>query len=355
MANRKLVIGLSANAASTLLAAGVILDVTHSAKRECNKDSVSVFHRCIGFKKVFPFSHINCEGSMSETEAQRFDKALAHHRSQISSYRRRWEYSADSSATISTTIPSRSWPDSVPPEEDLPFLLEDIKYCDRSRKFMFDKNNNYCDTLRFRVASSLLMQYDDESQKKGLDMLKTLAEKDHRDAMVFYGMCLNDGRAGMEPNPKAAVSCFVRCSNMHQHPHSQYELGVAYYTGEGVTENEEEAVRLFKLAADNNHPAACYMLGDCLLDGIGIHVDRALALEWLVRAAELGHRGARSRVMAVLEKREGEEYGRFTDASRQTLLSEQAVSFVNKEGDNRNPAELVRRQTIVGKSRKGLY
>jgi hypothetical protein len=97
------------------------------------------------------------------------------------------------------------------------------------------------------------------------------------------------------------------------------------------------------------------MLGDCLLDGIGIHVDRALALEWLVRAAELGHRGARSRVMAVLEKREGEEYGGFTDASRQTLLSEQAVSFVNKEGDNRNPAELIRRQTIVGKSRKGLY
>jgi len=62
---------------------------------------------------------------------------------------------------------------------------------------------------------------------------------------------------------------------------------------------------LFKLASEQNHPAACYMLGDCLLDGCGVDFDRGLALGWLVRAVELGHRGARSRVMAVLEKREG--------------------------------------------------
>ena len=33
-----------------------------------------------------------------------------------------------------------------------------------------------------------------------------------------------------------------------------------------------------------------YMLGDCLLDGEGVEMDRGLALEWLIRAAELGHR-----------------------------------------------------------------
>ena len=76
-----------------------------------------------------------------------------------------------------------------------------------------------------------------------------------------------------------------------------------------------------------------------------IDVDRALALEWLIRSAEFGHRGARSRVMAVLEKRVGEDYGGFTDASRQTILSDD-------ECNHRNPAELIRRQTIVGKSRK---
>jgi len=103
-----------------------------------------------------------------------------------------------------------------------------------------------------------------------------------------------------------------RCSELFGHP--------PYYTGEGVDENEEEAVRLFKLAAEQHHAAASYMLGDCLLDGADVELDRASALEWLVQAAELGHRGARSRVMAVLEKKEGEDYGVFTDASRQTLV-----------------------------------
>lgn len=77
---------------------------------------------------------------------------------------------------------------------------------------------------------------------------------------------------------------------MYDHPQAQYELAVALYTGEGVVENEEEAVSWFELAAKQNHPAACYMLGDCLLDGEGVEVDRGAALEWLVRAAELGHR-----------------------------------------------------------------
>lgn len=33
-----------------------------------------------------------------------------------------------------------------------------------------------------------------------------------------------------------------------------------------------------------------YMLGDCLLDGEGVEMDRGSALEWLIRSAELGHR-----------------------------------------------------------------
>merc|ERR1712079_558897 len=65
------------------------------------------------------------------------------------------------------------------------------------------------------------------------------------------------------------------------------------------------------------------MLGDCLLDGVGVERDRGEAVEWLVIAAELGHRGARSRVLAVLEKKEGVTYGLFTDASRQTLMDEE--------------------------------
>ena len=108
------------------------------------------------------------------------------------------------------------------------------------------------------------------------------------------------------------------------------------------------------------------MLGDCLLDGEGVEMDRGAALEWLIRSADLGHRGARSRVMAVLEKQDGEDYGRFTDASRQTLV-EHILLSANKQGDIlqrratlakpigggvMNPTELRRRHTIVQNSRE---
>ena len=318
--------------------------------------------------------HALCEGggrgaAGTTTESERFERALARHRSRITTYRKEWEYVANSSATTSATTPSRSWPDDVPPDDDISFLLEDAKYCDRSPpSFGHGDREEYCSRLRFRVASALLVQFEEASQKKGLEMLRTLAENNYSDAMVYYGMCLNDGRAGMEPNSEEAVSWFKRCSELHGHPQSQYELGVAFYTGEGVAENEEEAVRLFKLGAQQHHAAACYMLGDCLLDGVGVELDRATALEWLVLASELGHRGARSRVMAVLEKKEGEDYGVFTDASRQTLVEHIAPPAANKvvgqlvqrrttllrdvSGGSRDPTELARRQTIVGNSRK---
>lgn len=68
--------------------------------------------------------------------------------------------------------------------------------------------------------------------------------------------------------------------------------------------------------------------------------------------------------MAVLEKKEGEDYGQFTDASRQTLVHtvQSAANdgqIIRRKttrgkqigGGSRNPTELARRQTIVGKSR----
>ncbi|KAL7537905.1 hypothetical protein ACHAXR_009132 [Thalassiosira sp. AJA248-18] len=355
MAHRKLTQRLSANSAA-FLAAGVGWQCINV------NDERTSLPPSIGL----PSFRAACENTNSETESQRFNRALAHHRSQISSYRDKWEYRANSSATTSTKTPSRSWPDDVPPNEELGSLLEDVKYCARSPNFRSDKD--YCSRLSFRVASALLMQFDDESQKKGFDMLKALAETGYPDAMVYYGMCLNDGRANMDPNSDAAVSWFKRCSDTYEHPQSLYELGVAFYTGEGVVEDEEEAVRLFQGAAEQSHPAACYMLGDCLLDGTGVEMDRGLAMKWLVRAAELGHRGARSRVMAVLEKKEGEDYAGFTDASRQSLV-EHTVHSANEDGQIvrrkttlrrkigdgvRNPSELARRQTIVSKSRKDL-
>jgi len=304
-------------------------------------------------------------------EAQRFEQCLAYHRSLLRSYHSRWDW-----ANAQGRIPTTSWPRNIPSDEDAGAIMTDLRFCARSPNFRSDKD--YCDRLRFRVGSYLLMKIDPESQKRGLKIVRDLAERGHADGMCSYATCLNDGRAGLDPNPQQAVVWWRLCADMHSHSQSLYELGVALYTGEGCPEDESQAVRFWRSAANLGHPSAAYMLGDCLLDGVGIERDRAEALEWLITAAELGHRGARSRVLAVLEKENDRDYGSFTDASRQTLKKsvlqsqqngvalsgeirdekegsfQQRVSIERRYtigGGSRNPVVLARRKTIVQESR----
>mmetsp|Transcript_26104 Transcript_26104/g.48655 ORF Transcript_26104/g.48655 Transcript_26104/m.48655 type:complete len:400 (-) Transcript_26104:176-1375(-) len=305
------------------------------------------------------------------SESHRFQQCLAYHRSLLRSYHSRWDW-----ANAQSRLPTTSWPLNVPSDEDVGALMVDLRFCARSPNFRSDKD--YCDRLRFRVGSYLLMQPDTATQKRGLKIVRDLAERGYADGMCSYATCLNDGRAGLDPNPKQAVVWWRLCADMHSHPQSMYELGVALYTGEGCSEDETQAVRLWRSSANLGHPGAAYMLGDCLLDGVGIERDRAEALEWLITAAELGHRGARSRVLAVLDKDDDEDYGRFTDASRQTLkenvyqveekVANSGEARDEKEGGfdhqvsierrytigggSRNPVVLARRKTIVQESRE---
>ena len=70
--------------------------------------------------------------------------------------------------------------------------------------------------------------------------------------------------------------------------------------GEGIVENPQLAITYFRRAAHLGHTGAAYMLGECLLNGVGATRDRTDALEWLVTAAELGHVMAQHRVLLLL-------------------------------------------------------
>ena len=313
---------------------------------------------------------VNCEQYPSEIceESERFEQTLRYHQRHLNMYRGKWDWKENPKSRI----PTSSWPFDVPTSEDAGMLQSEMKYCNQSPNFRSDKE--YCDTIRFRVASYILP--NEETAEEALAILKDLAERGHPDGMCLYATCLNEGRAGLDVNPKLAVSYWKLAHDMYEHVQSTYELGVAFYTGEGVPEDEAEAVNMFRNAAEVGHSGAAYLLGDCLLDGIGAERDRAEALEWLIIAAELGHRGARSRVLAVLSKQEGVDYGRFTDASRQTFAVttqeqelKQPVTNIQKAktqparpllyerrftigGGARNPVVLARRQTIVTESRQ---
>lgn len=123
----------------------------------------------------------------------------------------------------------------------------------------------------------------------------------------------------------------------------------------------------FRKAAHLGHGGAAYMLGELLLDGVGVNRDRAAALEWLVTAAELGHYRARLRVLAILQEEwEDLESGKSHIAQEeeslkwQANLDEERAKDIMIErrytigGGSRNPEILQRRRTKIQESREDV-
>jgi len=70
---------------------------------------------------------------------------------------------------------------------------------------------------------------------------------------------------------------------------AQFNLGVCYASGDGVTVDYAVAVKWFRKAADQGAASAQYNLGLCYAQGQGVSQDYAEAVKWVRKAAEQGH------------------------------------------------------------------
>ncbi|MBU0592365.1 MAG: sel1 repeat family protein [Gammaproteobacteria bacterium] len=76
-------------------------------------------------------------------------------------------------------------------------------------------------------------------------------------------------------------------------PYGQNNLGSMYFNGLGVPYNPEEAVKWYRLAAAQNVPVAQFNLGVCYRDGEGAPRDLSEAAQYFKPAAEAGHPDAK--------------------------------------------------------------
>lgn len=70
---------------------------------------------------------------------------------------------------------------------------------------------------------------------------------------------------------------------------AQYNLGILYFTGQGVVQDFVAAYQWTEAAALQGHLAAQFNLASLLYQGQGIKQDRDLAIEWFSRAGKAGH------------------------------------------------------------------
>jgi TPR repeat protein len=103
-------------------------------------------------------------------------------------------------------------------------------------------------------------------------------------AQVNLGVLYAGGAEGAPQDEKEAVRWF-RLAAEQKNASAQFNLGVMYYTGEGVPQNIEEAARWFRQAAEQGKAVAQYNLGALYGNGLGVPKDCVQALMWLILAA----------------------------------------------------------------------
>lgn len=70
---------------------------------------------------------------------------------------------------------------------------------------------------------------------------------------------------------------------------AQYNLGILYFTGQGVEQNLEAAFKWTESAARQGHLAAQFNLATLYYDGQGTPEDRDLAVTWFSQAGKAGN------------------------------------------------------------------
>ncbi len=248
-------------------------------------------------------------------EDERLRAELARLRGQQAEMVERW---ANDDYASWRKLPARAWPADQPSAEEVPALRRAVTSCCAS------SSSQACQLARFRLATALV--YAGVDPREGLRIYQSLAGHGDSDGMVAAGICLIDGFDGVDESTeeieeRERAGCeWLRKAIDHGHAQALYELGVCYYNGGVVEADEARAAELFKRAAEQEHTHGLFMYGDCLLEGIGCARDGALAVRYIHAAAERGHRGARSRLMALLAADGQVAEGLFTDSSRQSLI-----------------------------------
>ena len=123
-----------------------------------------------------------------------------------------------------------------------------------------------------------------------VDELRNLATEGDVAAQFDLGDKYLNGEGVPQDNTEAAR--WFRLAADQGHARAQASLGFMYGNGDGVPRDDGEAARWYRLAADQGHAGAQSHLGVMYRNGRGVPQDDGEALRWYRLAAAQGHEGA---------------------------------------------------------------
>ena len=114
-----------------------------------------------------------------------------------------------------------------------------------------------------------------------------MAEQGYAGAQFNLGVMYENGD-GIKQDDFEAVKWYRKAAEQG-YANAQSNLGAAYSAGRVVRQDDVEAVKWFKKAAENGSENGQFKLGLSYLIGRGIQKDRTLAKEWFGKACDNGY------------------------------------------------------------------
>lgn len=119
---------------------------------------------------------------------------------------------------------------------------------------------------------------------------RAAAERGDKTAQYNLGVCYTNGW-GVTQDHKQSVHWYTKAANQGL-AEAQHNLGVCYYKGDGVTKDYKQAVYWYTKAANQGYALAQYNLGVCYEQGKGVAQDYKQAVYWFTKAANQGYAAA---------------------------------------------------------------
>ena len=129
------------------------------------------------------------------------------------------------------------------------------------------------------------------------DRYKKLAENGNAEAQCELGNCYETGK-GIAEDDAEALKWYRKAADQN-YARAQWWLGFSYQYGairNVLPKDATEAVKWYLKAAEQNYAPAQYYLGECYELGQGVPKDDAEAVKWYLKAAGQNSEGAQSRL-----------------------------------------------------------
>ena len=165
----------------------------------------------------------------------------------------------------------------------------------------------------------LLIALANVSYGQDFEETKARAEQGNATAQFSLGVMYANGD-GVPENDAEAVRWY-RLAAEQGDASAQYNLGYMYANGEGVPENDAEAVRWFRLAAEQGYASAQILLGSMYFLGEGVPQNNVKAYVWSSVAAAQGLEASRTNRDIISERLTPEQLARGQDMATRCFES----------------------------------